>query len=100
MFTIAPSPPAWLRRSASSTQAVRQRTTSAGQSSINEAFSVVGETPEAEVDSDGFSEPDDWELQSTDDEAMRTSPAPVPASVSAETHGELSRSPDDVVLVG
>ncbi|POY75723.1 hypothetical protein BMF94_1346 [Rhodotorula taiwanensis] len=100
MFTIAASPPAWLRRSASSAHAARTNATA--RTSLDDSFSVVGETDrdhdDNEVNSDGFSEPDDWELQSTDDEAMRSSAVEVrrdsPAADSA-----LSRSPDDLVIV-
>ncbi|GAA5880535.1 hypothetical protein JCM3774_001999 [Rhodotorula dairenensis] len=58
MFAVAPSPPAWLRRSASSTNAVPQT-----RNSLDGSFSVISEAQD-----NGFSEPEDWELQSTDDE--------------------------------
>ncbi|TKA52168.1 hypothetical protein B0A53_05012 [Rhodotorula sp. CCFEE 5036] len=101
MFTVAPSPPAWLRRSASATTAVR--TASAGaRNSLDDSFSVIGESRaggdnDDNDDNDGFSEPEDWELQSTDDEGLRSSVLVERSTPPAQA--AISRSPDDAVLL-
>lgn len=101
MFTVAPSPPAWLRRSASATTAVR--TASAGaRNSLDDSFSVIGESRAGDDnddndDNDGFSEPEDWELQSTDDEGLRSSVLVERSTPPAQA--AISRSPDDAVLL-
>ena len=100
MFTVAPSPPAWLRRSTSATTAVRTASGGGARNSLDDSFSVIGESRadnDDDLDNDGFSEPEDWELQSTDDEGLRSSVLVERSTPPAQA--ATSRSPDDGVLL-
>lgn len=101
MFTVAPSPPAWLRRSASATTAVRTASGGGARNSLDDSFSVIGESradnDDDDLDNDGFSEPEDWELQSTDDEGLRSSVLVERSTPPAQA--ATSRSPDDRVIL-
>ncbi|GAA5906860.1 hypothetical protein JCM8208_000061 [Rhodotorula glutinis] len=82
IFSIAPSPPRWMRRTTSSAQpsaahAAQSSTAAAGDESfselgIDDAASMRAPLGTADLDeaSEGFSEPEDWELQSTDGSAL------------------------------
>ncbi|GAA5930852.1 hypothetical protein JCM3775_000734 [Rhodotorula graminis] len=85
IFSIAPSPPRWMRRTTSSAQpsaahaalASSSAAAAAGDDSFSElgvddAASMRAPSGPADLDeaSEGFSEPEDWELQSTDGSAL------------------------------
>ncbi|BGP16747.1 Cysteine protease atg4 [Rhodosporidiobolus nylandii] len=96
IFSIATSPPSWMRRSTSTAAAppVNPSTTnSTAPAGADDSFSDVDafdSTHPAEVEEDGesstgFSEPDDWELDSTD--GLSASPSPSRASGFPSTLG-------------
>ncbi|GAA5906794.1 hypothetical protein JCM5296_001943 [Sporobolomyces johnsonii] len=80
IFSIAASPPAWMRRASSASGLHSNNNTTNGPATpssartapphaaanADDSFSDVGEEDAAESSDDGFSEPDDWELDSTD----------------------------------
>ncbi|GAA5918837.1 hypothetical protein JCM6882_004711 [Rhodosporidiobolus microsporus] len=89
IFSIANSPPSWMRRSASSSVPPPNSATAADDSFDDLAASPVleGAADERPESSTGFSEPDDWELDSTD--GLSASPSPSGASAIA-SGAELS----------
>ncbi|BGO99996.1 Cysteine protease atg4 [Rhodotorula toruloides] len=98
IFAIAPSPPSWMRRSTSS---AAPATVSALSPTIgDDSFSEVAGEDVADADSAGFSEPEDWELQSTEGEEDAPESTPVVARKepsaglggAAVVVGEASRS--------
>ncbi|BGP32607.1 Cysteine protease atg4 [Rhodotorula toruloides] len=98
IFAIAPSPPSWMRRSTSS---AAPATVSALSPALgDDSFSEVAGEDAGDADSAGFSEPEDWELQSTEGEEDAPAPTPViarkesPAGLggAAVVVGEASRS--------
>ncbi|GAA5995321.1 hypothetical protein JCM5350_007052 [Sporobolomyces pararoseus] len=124
IFSIAPSPPKWMRRSSSSTALPPpQMSVSPGDDSFSELDedSIVHQGPATVGGEDGgqrenfeeddveFSEPEDWELQSTDmsdNDSLRgeesgRSPAPASAldSVLLEEEEEKSDDENDPIFV-
>ncbi|KAJ8293624.1 Cysteine protease ATG4 [Rhodotorula toruloides] len=93
IFAIAPSPPSWMRRSTSSAAPATMSALSPalGDDSFSE---VAGEDVE-DADSAGFSEPEDWELQSTEGE--EDAPASTPSVVRKESLAGLGGA---AVVVG
>ncbi|GAA5856862.1 hypothetical protein JCM9279_007019 [Rhodotorula babjevae] len=81
IFSIAPSPPRWMRRTTSSAQPAAAHASTSATAAGDDSFSELGvddaasmRAPSGPADldegSEGFSEPEDWELQSTDGSAL------------------------------
>ncbi|GAA6052218.1 hypothetical protein JCM3770_000802 [Rhodotorula araucariae] len=77
IFSVAPSPPRWMRRTASSAQPSPTHPSAAAVApAVGDSFSELGMDdapaavgqggPDADDSEGGFSEPEEWELQSTD----------------------------------
>ncbi|KAM0789478.1 hypothetical protein ACM66B_000298 [Microbotryomycetes sp. NB124-2] len=70
IFSVAPSPPSWMRRPSASPATVRPR--SATMLSQSPSASATGELPSSppvmvnEAEAEFYSEPEEWELDSTD----------------------------------
>ncbi|GAA5844630.1 hypothetical protein JCM11251_002129 [Rhodosporidiobolus azoricus] len=94
IFSIANSPPSWMRRTVSSSVPPpgAASSTAADDSFDDLAASPVSESGEAgrPDSSTGFSEPDDWELDSTD--GLSSSPSPSPESEASASISGAERS--------
>ncbi|GEM07720.1 cysteine protease ATG4 [Rhodotorula toruloides] len=85
IFAIAPSPPSWMRRSASSAAPVTM--TALSPALGEDSFSEFAGENVGDADSAGFSEPEDWELQSTEGE--EDAPVATPVVVRKESSAGL-----------
>ncbi|GAA6018784.1 hypothetical protein JCM10207_005578 [Rhodosporidiobolus poonsookiae] len=99
MFSIASAPPSWMRRSASSAPPPPSNLASASDPA-DDSFSEVGSprlgvSPSAGESSTGFSEPDDWELDSTDGLSESPDPSSAGASGSGSRSGAASARKED-----